>query len=161
MTSAVVTVADLYRAIPAPIVAVAAHVDGHDHAFVVSSFVALSEEPPLVGISAKTESTTWPILRRAPELGLSVLTAAHADLLGNSWRAASHERLAGTRTYRDGEAIVVDDAPLAMTCRVVDEIRTGDHLLVVLALQAVVDKRYHATPIVHYNRRITSLEENK
>ena len=44
-----------------------------------SSFTSVSMEPPLVSFSVAKASTTWPALRRADHLGVTVLAAHHDE----------------------------------------------------------------------------------
>lgn len=58
---------------PSGVVAVCAHIDRQPVGLAVSTFVPVSLNPPLVSISIRHESATWPRLRRAPRLGINVL----------------------------------------------------------------------------------------
>src|SRR5699024_3526658 len=63
---------------PTPITAVAGLVDGKPTSMIVASFIGLSLDPPLVGVSIQDTSTTWPRLRQAGCIGISALAAEHA-----------------------------------------------------------------------------------
>src|SRR6187431_1413903 len=63
---------------PSGVVAVAAEVDGVITGLVASSFTSVSLDPPLVSVSLASTSKTWPDLRRATRLGLTVLAEHHA-----------------------------------------------------------------------------------
>ena len=64
---------------PSGVVAVAAQVDGTLTGLAASSFTSVSLEPALVSFSVANTSRTWPTLRRAEHLGLSVLAEHHED----------------------------------------------------------------------------------
>lgn len=148
---------DVYRGIPAPVAVLAANVDGENHAMIVSSFVAISDDPGLVAVSIKTGSSSWKILRRTPELGISILTAEHEELTGSSWRLASNERLAETPVTFDGQAVHVASSPTILTCDIVDERTVGDHELVILSVRSALHEPNKGTPIVHHNHAVTEL----
>jgi flavin reductase (DIM6/NTAB) family NADH-FMN oxidoreductase RutF len=58
---------------PTGVVAVAAEVDGRLVGLAASSFTSVSRDPPLVSFSIANVSRTWPDLRRAVHLGVTVL----------------------------------------------------------------------------------------
>ena len=65
---------------PSGVVAVAAEVDGQLTGLAASSFTSVSLEPPLVSFSVANTSKTWPDLRRAAHLGLTVLADHHGEV---------------------------------------------------------------------------------
>lgn len=75
---------------PSGVTAVCAPVDGAPIGMAASSFTSVSLTPQLVPVCIQHSSTTWPLLRGRPRLGLSVLAE------GND---AACLRLAG----RDGD----------------------------------------------------------
>ena len=82
---------------PSGVVAVAAEVDGQLTGLAASSFTSVSLEPPLVSFSVANTSKTWPDLRRAAHLGLTVLADHHGEVC---------RRLAGPVEHR------FDDVPV-------------------------------------------------
>ena len=65
---------------PSGVVAVAAEVDGKPVGLAASSFTSVSLDPPLVSFSIANTSKTWPDLRRAPHLGVSILAGLNVTL---------------------------------------------------------------------------------
>ena len=65
---------------PSGVVAVAARVDGRPVGLAASSFTSVSLDPPLVSFSIANSSKTWPDLRRADHLGVSVLAHHHGQV---------------------------------------------------------------------------------
>jgi flavin reductase (DIM6/NTAB) family NADH-FMN oxidoreductase RutF len=122
---------------PTGVVAVAAEVDGRLLGLAASSFTSVSLEPPLVSLSIANTSTTWPDLRRATHLGVTVLADHH--------RAAARQ-LAGPVDGRfDGLAVALSgDGAVTLTgglalfdTTIYREVEAGDHIIVLLRLHAV------------------------
>ena len=72
------------RVFPTGVVAVASRVDGGLVGLAASSFTSVSLDPPLVSFSVATTSRTWPTLRRAAHLGLTVLAEHHGAVCRRS-----------------------------------------------------------------------------
>lgn len=126
-----------FGAFPSGVVAVAAEVDGGPAGLAASSFTSVSLRPALLSVCVATTSSTWPVLRRSPTLGLSVLADHHDEACRRLAGPAEH-RFDGLRTTRtDGGALLLDDAVAAFECTVHREVDAGDHILVLLQLQAV------------------------
>jgi flavin reductase (DIM6/NTAB) family NADH-FMN oxidoreductase RutF len=59
---------------PSGIAALCAQIDGTPNGIVASSFtVGVSMEPPLVMFAVQNTSRTWPVLRGADRIGVSIL----------------------------------------------------------------------------------------
>ena len=122
---------------PTGVVAVAAEVDGSLVGLAASSFTSVSLDPPLVSINLASASKTWPDLRRARHLGVTVLADHHGPLC---------RRLAGPVEQRFDDvavtvtpegAVLVDDGLATFDCTIYREVEAGDHILVLLELHAV------------------------
>lgn len=112
---------------PTGVVALAAEVNGRAIGMAVNSFTSISLEPALVAISAARSSKTWPLLRAAPELGMSVL-AEHHEPLSRLLSSREDDRF-GTHGWCRSEngAVLVQDAALWITCRLHRTFDGGDH----------------------------------
>jgi flavin reductase (DIM6/NTAB) family NADH-FMN oxidoreductase RutF len=128
-----------YGAFPSGVVAVAAQARGRVTGLAASSFTSVSLDPPLVSISVASTSNTWPVLREAAHLGVSVL-ADHHDVVCRQLAGPADQRFAGLpfRSTVDG-AVLLDEAVVTFDCSIHAEIEAGDHLIVVLALHRVAD----------------------
>ena len=122
---------------PTGVVAVAAEVDGQVIGLAASSFTSVSLDPPLVSISLATTSKTWPDLRRADHLGVTVL-ADHHDVVCRQLAGPVDSRFEGIAhsTTADG-AVTLDDGLAQFDCTIYREVDAGDHILVLLELHAV------------------------
>jgi flavin reductase (DIM6/NTAB) family NADH-FMN oxidoreductase RutF len=132
------SVRDLFSAYPSGLAAVGATIDGADVLMLVSSFtVGVSHDPPLCSVAIQKTSMTWPVLARAPRIGISVLSETHADsvkLLGsrdprNRFRAVGLSR-------STNESLVVEGSAAWFECRVLREVDAGDHVVVLLEVLA-------------------------
>lgn len=121
-----------------------------------SSFAPVSLSPPLVLFCAANQSLTWPRLRTADRLGLSVLSEHQAALCrqlagplesrfeGVSWRTG------------DGAAVLLDGAAAWLECSLFEEMPAGDHVIVVLQVLAVTPSA-GTEPLVFHQSRFRSL----
>lgn len=150
------TLRKVFGAFPTGVVAVAATIDGAPSGLAASSFTTVSLEPALVSVSVAKTSSTWPTLRRARHLGLSVLADGHSGVC-RQLAGPADKRFDGlaTTTTTDG-AVLVDAAIATFECTVWDEVSAGDHTIVLLQLHAVED-RGDALPLVFYRSRFPSL----
>jgi len=121
----------VFGAFPTGVTAIAALVDDAPVGLAASSFTSVSLDPPLVSVCIAHTSSTWPVLRRAGRLGVSVL-GAHQEHLGRQL-SAHGDRFAGTswRATRAGE-IVLDGACAWLDCSIEREIPAGDHDIILL-----------------------------
>ncbi|WP_432485954.1 flavin reductase family protein [Kineococcus esterisolvens] len=122
---------------PSGVAALSAVVDGEPVVLVASSFqVGISLDPPLVLFAVQHTSTSWPKLRTAPRLGVSVLGEAH-DSAARQLASRAADRFAGiaTTTTASG-AHLVHGAPVWMECSIHSEVPAGDHDVVLLQVHA-------------------------
>ncbi|WP_207619753.1 flavin reductase family protein [Nocardioides sp. IC4_145] len=122
---------------PTGVVAVAAEVDGEPVGLAASSFTSVSLDPPLVSFSVANTSKTWPTLRRATHLGVTIL-ASHQGTVCRQLAGPVQQRFdgIGLRTTEDG-AVLLDEGLARFDCSIHDEVVAGDHTLVLLRLHAV------------------------
>jgi flavin reductase (DIM6/NTAB) family NADH-FMN oxidoreductase RutF len=124
---------------PTGVVAVAAEVEGSITGLAASSFTSVSLEPPLVSVNLARTSKTWPALRRAPRLGVTVLAEDHADLC-RQLAGPVEQRFDGiAHTVGPRGAVTLDEGLARFECSVYREVEAGDHVLVLLQLHTVSD----------------------
>jgi flavin reductase (DIM6/NTAB) family NADH-FMN oxidoreductase RutF len=121
-----------------------------------STFVPVSLDPPLVSVCVRSESMTWPKLRRSGRLGISVLAGDHelacralADRHGDrfngiAWRAGEHD------------AVFIDDAVAFLACDLYAELPAGDHIIALLLI-AGVRADLDSEPLVFHRSRYRRL----
>ncbi|SDS29502.1 NADH-FMN oxidoreductase RutF, flavin reductase (DIM6/NTAB) family [Nocardioides scoriae] len=139
---------------PSGVVAVAAQVDGALTGLAASSFTSVSLEPALVSFSVANTSRTWPTLRRAEHLGLSVLAQHHEDACRRLAGPVEHRFDDLAWSVNDQGAVTLDDGLARFDCSIYREVEAGDHTLVLLRLHGVghdVAPEDPGSPLVFHN----------
>ena len=145
---------------PTGVVAVAAEVDGQLIGLAASSFTSVSLDPPLVSVSLATSSKTWPGLRRAGHLGVTVL-ADHQDVVCRQLAGPVAQRFEGiAHSVTALGAVTLDHGLAQFDCTIYREVEAGDHILVLLELHAVahVDPALAGTPLVFHRSGFGTLQ---
>jgi flavin reductase (DIM6/NTAB) family NADH-FMN oxidoreductase RutF len=147
----------VFGAFPTGVTAVAALVDGELLGLAASSFTSVSLNPALVSVCIGHSSTTWPRLRRAAHLGVSVLSAEQ-EHVGRQMAARDGDRFAGLtwRVTEDG-AVLLDGAAAWFDCSIDAQIRAGDHDLILLEVHAL-DADVSIGPLVFHASQFRRLE---
>jgi flavin reductase (DIM6/NTAB) family NADH-FMN oxidoreductase RutF len=143
-------------AFPTGVTAVAAIVDGVPVGITANSFTSVSLEPPIVLISVAHTSTTWPSLRTAARLGISVLSA-HQERHGRALSARGTDRFASVGWWvTDDGAVLLEGASAWLECSIERQIPVGDHDLVLLRVHAL-DADASVPPLVFHASRYRAL----
>jgi flavin reductase (DIM6/NTAB) family NADH-FMN oxidoreductase RutF len=122
---------------PTGVVALAAAVDGRLVGLAASSFTSVSLTPPLVSVSIANSSRTWPDLRRAAHLGVTVL-ADHHRAAARQLAGPVQGRFDGLRVAISGQgAVTLSDGLAQFDTTIYREVEAGDHTIVLLQLHAV------------------------
>jgi flavin reductase (DIM6/NTAB) family NADH-FMN oxidoreductase RutF len=144
-----VALRSLFAAVPAPVAVLCAEVSGKLVAFVASSFVCVSLDPPLVGVCVQRESTSWPRLRGASRIGVSVLSA-HQGQLARRLASRSPDKFegAGVSACAGGDAFVRETV-LRLSCSVHGELPAGDHDFALLRIHGAVADNSREPMVFH------------
>lgn len=122
---------------PSGVTAVCALRDGSPVGMAANSFSSVSLEPPLVSVCFSRTSATWPLLRRHPSIGISVL-GEHQESACRALSAKQGDRFAGVEwTARDDGAVLIEGAALQLDCRLREEVDAGDHVIALLRVLGV------------------------
>jgi flavin reductase (DIM6/NTAB) family NADH-FMN oxidoreductase RutF len=140
----------VFAAFPTGVTAVAAIIGDAPTGLAASSFVPVSLDPPLVSVCIGRASSTWPALRTAPRLGISVL-GHHQEAVSRQLGAADRERFNGLswRATARG-AVLLPESSAWFDCSVEREVPAGDHDIVLLRVHdlgatAVVPLVFHGS----------------
>lgn len=129
-----------YSCFPSGVVAVCRRVNDGAHGLVgmsASAFTTVSLDPPLASVCVRRESETWPSLREAGELGVSVFSADQAGLC-RRLAGPTADRFAGwTPIVQPRGAAFVPGATAHLSCSVAGEVPAGDHVVVLLRIEAL------------------------
>ena len=134
---------------PSGVVAVAAEIDGTLLGLAASSFSSVSLDPPLVSFSVANQSKTWPTLRRAPYLGITIL-ADHHGALARQLAGPAESRFDDVTVLRAKQgAVTIPDGLAQFGTTIYREVEAGDHNLVLLRLQTMQHVE-HSRPLVFH-----------
>ena len=140
---------DAFGTFPSGVVTVAGRVGGQLLGIAASSFTSISLEPALVSFSVAKASNTWPALRDAEQLGISVL-ADHHDALCRQLAGPAGHRFDGLALHTSPEgAVLLDEAVATFTCTIEQEVEAGDHVIVVLRVSEVSAEGDRAPLVFH------------
>ena len=150
------TLRRVFGAFPTGVTALAALLDGSPVGMAASSFTSVSLDPPLASVCVATTSATWPRLRAAARIGVSVLShAQEAASRGLSSRGG--DRFARLDWYCTATgAVLISGASAWLDCEVEREIRAGDHEIVLLRVHAL-DTDPSQPPLVFHASRYRRL----
>jgi flavin reductase (DIM6/NTAB) family NADH-FMN oxidoreductase RutF len=147
----------VFGAFPSGVTAVAALVAGRPVGIAANSFTSVSLDPPLISVCIAHASTTWPVLGTATRFGVSVLSADQEDVCRQlaardvdrfarlSWRATQ------------GGAVLLEGACAWLECSIDQQVRAGDHDIVVLRVHDV-DVDHDVRPLVFHASQYRRLE---
>jgi flavin reductase (DIM6/NTAB) family NADH-FMN oxidoreductase RutF len=147
----------VFGAFPSGVTAVAALVDDAPVGIAASSFTPVSLEPALVSICVAHASRTWSVLRDAPRLGVSILSAGQAHA-GRQLGSRGRERFTGLdwRATTDG-AVLLEGASGWLDTSIYQQVHAADHDIVVLAVHNL-DADYDVGPLVFHGSQFRRLE---
>jgi flavin reductase (DIM6/NTAB) family NADH-FMN oxidoreductase RutF len=147
-----------FGSFPTGVVALAAEVGGRPVGLAASSFTSVSLDPPLVSLSLAAGSRTWPTLRGADRLGVTVL-ADHHGAVCRQLSGPLDARFSGlSLTVDDGGAVTLDEGLERFSCSLYREVEAGDHVLVLLRVLAVDSGVGH--PLVFHRSGFGRLERS-
>lgn len=118
----------------------------------VSAFTALSLDPALVLIALGNNATVLPYLSAAAPFGISILGRAQARL----GAVFADPFPVGPDPFLPGDPPLVRDAIAALTCRVRETRRGGDHAIITAAVE---DAQVAGDdPLIRFRRRYRGLD---
>ena len=144
-------------AFPPGVTAIAALVDGKPVGLAANSFTSVSLDPAIVSVCIAHSSTTWPTLRAAERLGVSVL-GAHQEHACRQLSARDGNRFASLdwRKTDDG-AVLLSDTSAWLDTSIEQEIAAGDHSIVLLRVHAFgIDPE--VAPLIFHRSRFRRLQ---
>ena len=122
-----------------------------------SAFTTVSLDPPLVSVCVQNTSTTWPRLREAPALGVSVFSHTQSALCRQLAGPAEHRFDNTTPQATDDGALFLPDSAAQLSCHIHSEVPAGDHTVVLLQIDAL-DCDPDVEPLVFHASTFRALE---
>lgn len=148
----------IFGAFPSGVVAVCARRAGRPVGMAVSSFTPVSLDPPLISVCIQRTSITWPWLKEAPMLGVSLLGQHHEHACRRLSRKEG-DRFDGVDTTVSASGSIHIRAACAwFDCSIESEFLAGDHVIVVLLVEqsGMADG---TAPLVFHGSRFRRLAE--
>jgi flavin reductase (DIM6/NTAB) family NADH-FMN oxidoreductase RutF len=140
---------------PSGVTAVCALIDGVPRGMAASSFTSVSLAPPLVSLCFQRTSSTWPLLRERPRLGLSVLAEGQDEAcLRLSARRGDRFRGVGWEPG-PGSSVFISGASAWLECALHEEVPAGDHVIALLRIQRL--RTAQLPPLVFHGSRFRRL----
>jgi flavin reductase (DIM6/NTAB) family NADH-FMN oxidoreductase RutF len=147
-----------FSSFPSGVAAICAIVDGVPKGLAASSFtVGVSLEPPLVSVAVQNSSTTWPFLKKAERIGVSILGTGQE---GTCRQLASKDPDKFSEifyTSTGGGSIVIPGCSLWLDCSLYAEYPAGDHVVALLEVHSA-DVHLHESPIIFHNSKFKTLD---
>lgn len=152
------TLRKVFAQYPSGVAALCAELDGEKTGIVASSFtVGVSLEPALVMFAVQKSSNTWPKLRHAGRIGVSVLSERNEGVCAQI-ASKNGDRFRGIDTYSSEQgALFVNDSTLWLETSIYNEVEAGDHWVVLMEVhghrtskhspQIFHDSRFHSLPV--------------
>ncbi|MFC0582918.1 flavin reductase family protein [Micrococcoides hystricis] len=146
---------------PSGIVALTAEINGVKEALVASSFtVGVSLEPVLVSLAVQNTSRTWPRLREAERIGISVLADGQHNIC-RQLAAKEGDRFAGIDIVHGGVPgqsgpLFLADSSLWFETSVYGQFPAGDHTVVLLEVHSL-EVQEGTAPVVFHNSQFKNL----
>lgn len=133
------TLREAFGHFPCGVAALSAEVKGTKEVMVASSFtVGVSMDPPLVLFAVQNTSTTWPVLRQAGSIGISILAGEHAGLCRQLAAKDKTNRFSDVASHTtEAGAVLISDSSVHLECKVHAEYPAGDHTVVLFEVTSL------------------------
>ncbi|NMO03668.1 flavin reductase family protein [Gordonia sp. TBRC 11910] len=140
---------DIMGSVCAPVGVVTTTEDGRTYGATVSSFAALSIEPPLITVSFERTSYLLGRIRSAGRFGVNLLGHGQDDL-ATTFARRGVDRFAETAWHLDSGLPRIEGAAGWLACDLYDTVEGGDHLLLFGLVTRVA--RVDLPPLIYAHR---------
>ena len=147
----------LMRRFPSGVTVVTVDLEGERIGLTVSSLVALSLDPPLVGLAVSRQAALHELLRRAGSFGVSLLREGQEELATRFSRGVPPIALWTGVAVREGlRAPLIDGSLGWLECDMRAEHAVGDHTLFVGEVVSA-EPGSPGRPLVHLDQRFVAV----
>ncbi|MCX5493358.1 flavin reductase family protein [Kaistia dalseonensis] len=150
---------EMFSCFPSGVIALLAEIDGEPKGMIASSFtVGVSIDPPLVSCAIQKTSSTWPQIKQAARLGISVLAEDHGALARQIASPNVAERFTDVPLRHTGSsARFIAGAPVWFEASFAGEFPAGDHMVALLQVRRV-GADPNLRPLVFYRSAFLQLQ---
>jgi flavin reductase (DIM6/NTAB) family NADH-FMN oxidoreductase RutF len=150
---------EAFARFPSGVAALCTTLNGAPQGIVASTFtVGVSLEPALVSFSVQNSSNTWPTIKNAERIGVSILGAEHNGVC-RQIASKTGDRFAGLDlTTTEEGAVFLDRAALWLDTSVYAEVPAGDHHVVLLEVHGVETHDAEHSPLIFHDSNFHQLE---
>lgn len=128
---------EAFACFPSGVAAVCAVTPNGPVGLAASSFTSVSMDPPLVSVCIQKTSTTWPVLRDRPALGVSIL-AEGEDATVLSLASKNGDRFERVSWHDTASgSVLVDGSTAWLDCTIHSELDAGDHVIALLEIRSL------------------------
>lgn len=148
------------RALPAGIAAITTGKGASRAAFIVSSLVSISAEPPLVGFFANRSVSALPALLAENRFAANVLGTGQEDIVNTMCSAPQGPARFSTGTWVEGKSglPVLEGALATLECDIISSTTVGTHQFIVGHIRHS-SSAIAAHPLVNFNGCVRHLPE--
>lgn len=143
---------------PSGVAALAASTEHGLAGMAASSFtVGVSLDPPLVAVAIQNTSETWPVLRSAGSIGVSILGEGQGPI-ARQLSAKGIDRFAGLDIDTNHASVFINHSALWLDTTVYAEYPAGDHIMVLLEVTNLADFTDVHEPLVFHKSQFRNLQ---
>jgi 3-hydroxy-9,10-secoandrosta-1,3,5(10)-triene-9,17-dione monooxygenase reductase component len=135
---------------PTGVVVITAQSEDGPIGMAVNSFTSVSLEPPIISFCPALTSKTWPRLRQAGRLAVSLLSDRQADVSIAFSQRAEHRFLDLMLIAGENGAPLLSEALGWIECTVLTEHSAGDHTIVLASVDRLDVNTSARAPLVFF-----------
>ena len=140
------------------ITVITSNVDGEPIGFTCQSFYSVSMSPPLVSFSVKSDSYSYPKIRRAGRFAVNILSGDQVSISNRFARQGANKWLGVEWQNSPLGNPVIDGSLHWLDCEVHAEHIAGDHLIVIGKVKALsLEEAISVEPLLYFKGQYYSL----
>jgi len=142
------------------ITVIASHDEIEPFGFTCQSFHSVSLEPPLVSFSVMVSSSTYPRIRRSGNFSVNILSNRQKSVSSQFSRKGVDKWAGISWSKSENGNPIIDGSITWLDCSIVNEIRAGDHYIVVGIVRDIgITKNTDEDPLLYFRGNYHSIDE--